>query len=360
MWPSDAPDVRRLQERASEMADRTKRKRADPPTRFGRQAPAHKLQNAPPARFLGRTCRVRWPQTDKWVTATLAAYGGSDRQTTCKLELHEGVPPGVAPQTSDIDLASQPIHVADMTVWGPDDGRKEGVAADTGPAGSPPFGGYVSGLVPMVVFTPLGPPELEAEDGHVLAQSLKTGKHTWIEREGTRPLAVHMMRRNQRGLLKKAVDAALEMDRALKAADMKTKKRGIVGKRLAIYWPDDDMWYNGVVQSYDQRAARHMVLHDDGVSRGALNAPALGHQPGRALSLTSDRTRTHAPHQPTAGPSPQPLTPSSPTNAIPCRLRRATCSTRRMYTSTRVPTRSWPSICTRSKARACTASGTAS
>jgi DNA mismatch repair protein MSH6 len=40
-------------------------------------------------------------------------------------------------------------------------------------------------------------------------------------------------------------------------------KEEVVGKRVAVFWPADDEWYNGTVQSYEADTGLHAVLYDD-------------------------------------------------------------------------------------------------
>jgi DNA mismatch repair protein MSH6 len=38
----------------------------------------------------------------------------------------------------------------------------------------------------------------------------------------------------------------------------------VVGRRLRVYWPLDDAWYKGKVESYNAGSRRHRVKYDDG------------------------------------------------------------------------------------------------
>uniref|UniRef100_A0A0A9F502 PTM/DIR17-like Tudor domain-containing protein n=1 Tax=Arundo donax TaxID=35708 RepID=A0A0A9F502_ARUDO len=38
----------------------------------------------------------------------------------------------------------------------------------------------------------------------------------------------------------------------------------LVGARIKVWWPDDKMFYNGVVDSFDSVSKRHKVAYDDG------------------------------------------------------------------------------------------------
>ncbi|XP_066322022.1 sister chromatid cohesion protein PDS5 homolog C-like isoform X2 [Miscanthus floridulus] len=40
--------------------------------------------------------------------------------------------------------------------------------------------------------------------------------------------------------------------------------RSLVGARIKVWWPDDKMFYNGVVESFDSVSKRHKVAYDDG------------------------------------------------------------------------------------------------
>ena len=72
---------------------------------------------APPAIHLGRRCCLRWPQTAEWVTGTLLAYKGADKQS-CEVKLDDG-------RVKKVHLGTQAIHVACDVVWGPPDEEAE-------------------------------------------------------------------------------------------------------------------------------------------------------------------------------------------------------------------------------------------
>jgi DNA mismatch repair protein MSH6 len=38
----------------------------------------------------------------------------------------------------------------------------------------------------------------------------------------------------------------------------------VVGRRLRVYWPLDDAWYEGRVEAYDSASGKHCVKYDDG------------------------------------------------------------------------------------------------
>ncbi|KAL3130595.1 hypothetical protein ABBQ38_008399 [Trebouxia sp. C0009 RCD-2024] len=40
--------------------------------------------------------------------------------------------------------------------------------------------------------------------------------------------------------------------------------QALVGRKLRVYWPDDDGWYLGTVAHFDPRTAQHKVAYDDG------------------------------------------------------------------------------------------------
>ncbi|PWZ24790.1 Sister chromatid cohesion protein PDS5 B-B [Zea mays] len=40
--------------------------------------------------------------------------------------------------------------------------------------------------------------------------------------------------------------------------------KSLVGARIKVWWPDDKMFYNGVVESFDSVSKRHKVAYDDG------------------------------------------------------------------------------------------------
>ena len=37
-----------------------------------------------------------------------------------------------------------------------------------------------------------------------------------------------------------------------------------VGMRLRIFWPLDNVFYSGIVESYDKKSKKHRILYDDG------------------------------------------------------------------------------------------------
>ena len=39
-----------------------------------------------------------------------------------------------------------------------------------------------------------------------------------------------------------------------------------VGRRLEVFWPDDDEWFAGTVTKYDPGSQKHFVDYDDGTS----------------------------------------------------------------------------------------------
>ena len=249
-------------------------------------------KDPPPSRLLGRTCRLRLVhQSDAWLTGTLLNYSGPHKQT-CEIELHPlgaeaGAASSGAPRhVEKVHLSTQPVHVLDEVAWGPEGGAAsaEGKAAETAGGGrcaaglNNGIGSWVEGLVPQLLFTPLGPPELEAEDGSLmLAQSLVTDEHVWIKRQGTRPLSAHMLRRRTTDALKKAVESAVQQEITLTKGNVKNAKKGLVGKRLACFWPMDDAWYTGVVVGWDPKAGQHSVLYDDGCAPCAARACTRTH-----------------------------------------------------------------------------------
>eukprot|EP00964_Phaeocystis_antarctica_P112487 scaffold76635_cov63-Phaeocystis_antarctica.AAC.1 len=51
--------------------------------------------------------------------------------------------------------------------------------------------------------------------------------------------------------------------------------RSIVGKRVRVFWEDDQVWYLGVVKDYNRVTELHFVQFDDGDQREEpLNFPA--------------------------------------------------------------------------------------
>ncbi|KAK3411124.1 hypothetical protein EUGRSUZ_J03108 [Eucalyptus grandis] len=45
---------------------------------------------------------------------------------------------------------------------------------------------------------------------------------------------------------------------------------GLVGRRIKVWWPLDEMFYDGRIESYDPIMKKHRVLYDDG-DRETLN-----------------------------------------------------------------------------------------
>ena len=232
------------------------------------KGPAGKPAAPPEAKFLGRVCRLRLVhQSDAYLSGKLVSVGGANKQT-CKIELSSG-------RLEEVHLSTQPIHVLDEVCWGPEQGATSelGLAAascgggrsvDDLSGGS--IGGYIAGLVPVLLFASFGPPELDAEADSTLrlAQSLVSDEYVWVRRAGTRPLATHMMRRRTLEKHKPALDAAIAANLLLHRNAAKAAKKGVVGKRIAVYWPIDDAWYTGVVEGWDPKPAQHRVLYDDG------------------------------------------------------------------------------------------------
>lgn len=42
------------------------------------------------------------------------------------------------------------------------------------------------------------------------------------------------------------------------------KGKSAIGWRIGVYWKDDQKFYQGEVESYENATGRHMVLYDDG------------------------------------------------------------------------------------------------
>ncbi|CAD6250332.1 unnamed protein product [Miscanthus lutarioriparius] len=58
-----------------------------------------------------------------------------------------------------------------------------------------------------------------------------------------------------------AKDLSLKPPRSRKSKGL---DRSLVGARIKVWWPDDKMFYNGVVESFDSVSKRHKVAYDDG------------------------------------------------------------------------------------------------
>ena len=272
---------------ARAMADRGKRKRAEPSHLSEEHEPESPIKfklATPSAKYLTRTGRLRLPGDERWLSCKLLSYIGADK-LTCEVELLDGGASSGAAVTEagggrrmKVKLSTQPLHAAEDVVWAAEEGdgptnaallRAHGESGSGGRSATDVDvrlqAGFVEGLVPMLVFAPLGLPEAEAEDGHVLALNLESGKHVWIRPEASRSLLAQMLRRRTSTALRKAADAALEAEKAIKLVEMRNKKKLVVGRRLAVYWPDDDAWYHGTVSSWDPQTGQHHVFYDDGI-----------------------------------------------------------------------------------------------
>ncbi|KAI4341663.1 hypothetical protein MLD38_026357 [Melastoma candidum] len=47
-------------------------------------------------------------------------------------------------------------------------------------------------------------------------------------------------------------------------ASMKSRGSEVSGKRVRVYWPLDEAWYEGCVKEYNEESGRHVVVYDDG------------------------------------------------------------------------------------------------
>ena len=64
-------------------------------------------------------------------------------------------------------------------------------------------------------------------------------------------------------LCRQADDVRMLLYRLLEAPGFLTAGVSIVGRRLCIYWPDDDAWYCAEVLGYDLTENKHHVRYDD-------------------------------------------------------------------------------------------------
>ncbi|KAG9457908.1 hypothetical protein H6P81_002416 [Aristolochia fimbriata] len=46
-------------------------------------------------------------------------------------------------------------------------------------------------------------------------------------------------------------------------AAKKSYSDDVVGKRVKVFWPQDDAWYEGYIKSFDKESGKHLVLYDD-------------------------------------------------------------------------------------------------
>ncbi|XP_031373635.1 DNA mismatch repair protein MSH6 [Punica granatum] len=49
----------------------------------------------------------------------------------------------------------------------------------------------------------------------------------------------------------------------VKAAAAKSYRGEVVGKRIKVYWPLDEAWYEGCVKSFDGKSKKHLIQYDD-------------------------------------------------------------------------------------------------
>ena len=241
----------------SDAADAKRQRKAPPPK-----------DSAAPSRldpdYIGRAVRVLEEETGKYRRLKLLRYLGSDRRS---LEVQAELDPtaGAAQEKPfRLELGGPQIYVASDVVWGcppvedgAEDLRVDAAAMETDP----------DRLVPLVLFVPLEPDDDGGlgGDGEQRAQYLDSGDHAFIDPARTRPFVAHMWRRITRAPMRKAVAAAVDHVRALWSPALERGKKAFVGKRIAVYWPDDDAWYTGSIQSYDGKEGKHSVMYDDGI-----------------------------------------------------------------------------------------------
>ncbi|XP_006647503.1 uncharacterized protein LOC102706164 [Oryza brachyantha] len=60
---------------------------------------------------------------------------------------------------------------------------------------------------------------------------------------------------------KRSQDDELEIPRSRKNKGLDA---GIVGSRIQVWWPDDEKFYKGVIDSFDTASKRHKIAYDDG------------------------------------------------------------------------------------------------
>ena len=245
----------------SDAADAKRQRKAPPPK-----------DSAAPSRldpdYIGRAVRVLEEETGKYRRLKLLRYLGSDRRS---LEVQAELDPtaGAAQEKPfRLELGGPQIYVASDVVWGcppVEDGAEDAAAAEVVDAAA--METDPDRLVPLVLFVPLEPDDDGGlgGDGEQLAQYLDSGDHAFIDPARTRPFVAHMWRRITRAPMRKAVAAAVEHVRALWSPALERGKKAFVGKRIAVYWPDDDAWYTGSIQSYDGKEGKHSVMYDDGI-----------------------------------------------------------------------------------------------
>ena len=97
--------------------------------------------------------------------------------------------------------------------------------------------------------------------------------------------------------------AAATQGRSVQRSDSRNLDRSIVGKRVRVYWEDDQVWYSGVVKDYNRLTELHMVQFDDGDQREEpLNFPdEVTWELERAETPGAGRRRRQRRQPPSAG-----------------------------------------------------------
>ena len=72
-----------------------------------------------------------------------------------------------------------------------------------------------------------------------------------------------MWRRRQPASLGKAILVAVKAWRLLHVQLHAAVKKTVIGRRLCVYWPDDSLWYCGIINDFDTKDDKHLVHYDD-------------------------------------------------------------------------------------------------
>ena len=278
---------------------RTKPHAAEPPPK------------TPIADYIGRSCCIRKPGETEWVSGTLLAFRGVDKKHV-ELQLDSDAPE-MQRKPARLNLATHAVYVASDSVWAPADED-----ADAPACGAE---GFADGLVPALCLERISDPTPEDPEpptttttvaattvaaaataaaatataataaaataaaataaaapnfaataaaaslaDHVFVHLLGTKKFRWVPRAALRHLARHMLRRRIPPQLKKAVQLAMDEFKSLGAATIRSLKGSIIGKKVCIYWPDDEAWYTALVLDHLAKEQKHRVRYElDGV-----------------------------------------------------------------------------------------------
>lgn len=155
--------------------------------------------------------------------------------------------------------------------------------------------------------------------------------HGWLEHEAVHPILTRMWRRRQPASLGKAILVAVKAWRLLHAQVHAAAKKGVIGRRLCVYWPDDSQWYCGIINDYDPKDDKHLVHYDDDKDEWLLLKDEIVHifdsaEEVRLAARTPPRLAWSSPAH--SRPPPCPTHPRPPPSAPPGALARGLCGQR--------------------------------